>query len=83
MDIVHLDNLPTVSTSLETSLSADHLSAPLSEEEIKTAISDLRPVKVPGLDSVTLERLRLDGEETILWLKSIFDTVWQLCLFQR
>ena len=56
---------------------------PLSEEEIRTAISMLRPRKAPGLDGISLEMLGLGRAETIHWLKTISDTIWVLSLSLR
>ena len=58
-------------------MSDEDISAPLSEEEIVTTISELRSGKAPGLDGISLEMLGLGGGETIHWLKSIFDTIWE------
>ena len=46
-------------------MSDEDISAPLSEEEIVTAISELRSGKAPGLDGIFLEMLSLGGGETI------------------
>ena len=79
-DVVPYDDLPIASLSFvasDTSMSGEDMSAPLSEEEIITAISELRSGKAPGLDGISLEMLSLGGDETIRWLKSIFDTIWE------
>ena len=76
---VPIDVLPIVSSpsiTSDTSLSDDDLSAPLSEEEIITAISELRSGKAPGLDGISLEMLSLGQDASIHWLKSIFDAIW-------
>ena len=57
--------------------SADDISAPLSEDEIRQAISELRSGRAPGSDGISLEMLNLGGEESIRWLKSIFDSIWE------
>ena len=78
VDIVPIDVLPIVSSpsiTSDTSLSDDDLSAPLSEEEIITAISELRSGKAPGLDGISLEMLSLGEDASIHWLKSIFDAI--------
>ena len=80
VDVVPCEDLPIVSPSFvssDTSMSDEDISAPLSEEEIVTAISELRSGKAPGMDGVSLEMLSLGGGETIRWLKSIFDTIWE------
>ena len=79
VDTVPLDDLPVVSpspTSPVTSMSDVAMSAPLSEEEIVIAISELRSGKAPGLDGISLEMFRLGGGETTRWLKSLFNTIW-------
>ena len=58
-------------------LSDEDLSTPISEEEIRTAVSELMSKKAPGLDGITLEMLTLVGDETVRWLKTIFDTIWE------
>ncbi|MDA8001968.1 MAG: reverse transcriptase domain-containing protein [Alphaproteobacteria bacterium] len=76
--VVPIDDLPVVSSLSNTSssLSDTDLSAPLSEEEIITAISELSSGKAPGLDGISLEMLSLGEDATIYWLKSIFDAIW-------
>ena len=46
-------------------MSDEDISAPLSEEEIVTAISELKSRKAPGMDKISLEMLSLGGGETI------------------
>ena len=56
IDVIPIDVLPIVSSpsiTSDTSLSDDDMSAPLSEEEIITAISELRSGKAPGLDGIS------------------------------
>ena len=80
VDVVSLEDLPIASpldASLDVSVSDEDLSSPLSEDEIQTAISELRSKKAPGLDGITLEMLTLGGDETVRWLKTIFDTIWE------
>ena len=43
----------------------ENISAPLSKEEIVTAISELKSGKTPGLDRISLKMLSLGGGETI------------------
>ena len=79
VDVVPIDVLPIVSSpsiTSDTSLSDDDLSAPLSEKEIITAISELISGKAPGLDGISLEMLSLGKDASIHWLKSIFDAIW-------
>ena len=54
----------------------EDLSAPLSEEEIHTAISKLRSGRAPGLDATTSEMLSLGGDVAARLLKAIFNTTW-------
>ena len=78
-DVIPFDDLPIVSSPpilSDTPLSDDDLSVPLSEEEIITAISELRSGKAPGVDGISLEMLSLGEDASIHWLKSIFDAIW-------
>ena len=80
IDVVPCEDLPIVSPSFvssDTSMSDEDISAPLSEEEIVTAISELRSRKAPDMDGISLEMLSLGGGETIRWMKPIFDTIWK------
>ena len=68
VDVKPCEDLPVVSLSFvssDTSMSDEDISAPLSEEEIVTAISELRSRKAPGMDGISLEMLSLGGGETI------------------
>ena len=76
--VIPCEDFPIVSPSFapsDTSMSDEDISAPISEEEIVTAISELRSRKAPGLDEISLEMLSLGGGEAIRWLKSIFNTI--------
>ena len=79
IDVIPIEDLPIVTphSSSDTTLSDHDLSSPLSEEEIITAISELRAGKAPGPDGVSLEMLSL-GEVTIRWLKSSLTQSGQL-----
>ena len=80
INIVPCEDLPVVSlpfVSSDTSMSDEDISALLSEEEIVTAISELRSRKAPGLDGISLEVLSLGGGEAIRSLRSIFYTIWE------
>ena len=80
VDVVPCKDLPIVSplfVSSDISMSDKDISAPLSEEEIVTSISELRSRKAPGMDGISLEMLSLGVGETIRWLKSIFNTIWE------
>ena len=79
INVVPREDLPMVSLSFVSSdilMIDEDMSAPLSEEEIVTAISELRSGKAPDLDGISLEMLSLGGGETIRWLNSIFNTIW-------
>ena len=74
------DDLPVISPlsdSVVSSPSANDISAPLFEDEIRQAISELRSGRAPSSDGISLEMLNLGGEESIRWLKSIFDSIWE------
>ena len=78
--VMPCEDIPVVSPSFvssDTSMSNEDISFPLSEEVIVTAISELRSRKAPGMDGITLDMLSLGGGETIHWLKSIFDSIWE------
>ena len=62
--------------SSDTSISDENMSAPLSKREIEAAISELKSRK-PIAWMECMEMLSLGGGETIRWLKSIFDTIWE------
>ena len=46
------------------------------EEEISSALSQLKMGKAPGPDRMQAETLRLGGAATVCWLKSLFDHIW-------
>ena len=73
---VSIDDIPIVSSLSNSCPSNDELSIPLSEEEIKSAISQLRSEKAPDIDEIFLEMLSLGEDVTIQWLKSIFGVIW-------
>ena len=54
----------------------DDLCAPLSEEEICTAISQLKNSRASGMDGITAEMIKLGGAESARWFKSLFDAIW-------
>ena len=79
VDVVSVDALsvvPLSPASSDTALSDEDLSAPLSEEEIHTAISKLSSGRASGLNRITLEMLSLGRDVTVRWLKAIFDAIW-------
>ena len=49
---------------------------PISEDEIRVAIAQLRDVKTPGDDGISAELLKLGGGETVCWLTSLFNFIW-------
>ena len=46
------------------------------EEEISTALSQLKMGKAPGPDRIQAETLKLGGAVTVCWLKTLFDHIW-------
>ena len=72
------ENLPVISPSGHPGEppDLDDLCAPLSEEEICTAISQLKNSRAPGMDGITAEMIKLGGAESVRWFKSLFDTIW-------
>ena len=72
-----LDTLPVISCPNSSQDDIDsHLGAPLSEEEISLAISQLKSGKAPGIDDITAEFLKLGGGTTVQWLSSLFTSIW-------
>ena len=73
-----LENLPVISPSVHPGEppDLDDLCAPLSEEEICTAISQLKNGRAPGMDGITAEMIKLGGAESVRWFKSLFDAIW-------
>ena len=73
-----LENLPVISPSVHHAEppDLDDLCAPLSEEEICTAISQLKNSRAPGMDGITAEMIKLGGAESVRWFKSLFDAIW-------
>ena len=72
-----LDTLPVISCPNSSQGDIDsHLGAPLSEEEISLAISQLKSGKTPGIDDITAEFLKLGGGTTVQWLLSPFTSIW-------
>ena len=74
INAVSINDSPIVSSLSTSSLSNNKLFIPLSEEEIKSAISQLRSEKHLVYDG-TLEMLSLGEDVTIQWLKSMFDVI--------
>ena len=54
----------------------ENLSQPITEEEIQQAIAQLRDGRASGADDISAELLKLGGAETIRWLTSLFNTIW-------
>lgn len=75
---VVLEALPSVQAPSQNSSPDDdeELCSPITEEEISTAISQMKNGKAPGLDGISSEVLKLGGEASVQWLSSIFATIW-------
>ena len=74
-----LQRLPVISAREDSSipiLTDDQLGSPLTEEELKIAISQLNNGKAPGKDGITAEILRLGLESLVQWLKHLADHEW-------
>ena len=54
----------------------EDLSQPITEEEIQEAIGQVRDGKAPRADGISAELLKLGGAETICWLTSLFNSIW-------
>ena len=75
-----LESLPVIESCIpesSTVLDDEGLCCNLSEDEIAVAIKQLKKGKAPGLDEISLEMLRLGGEESIRWLKLVSDVIWR------
>ena len=73
---VVLEALPSVQAPSQISpIDNEELCSAITEEEISTAISQMRNAKAPGLDGISSEVLKLGGEATVRWLSSIFTTM--------
>ena len=55
----------------------DELCAPLTEEEIRVAISHLKNGRAPGLDEISAEMLKVGGDESVQCLKLLSDCIWR------
>ena len=75
---VVLEALPSIQAPSENSSPTDdeELCSPITEEEISTAISQLRNGKAPGLDGISSEVLKLGRDASVYWLSSIFTIIW-------
>ncbi|CAF4531784.1 unnamed protein product, partial [Rotaria sp. Silwood2] len=51
--------------------------APLSIEEVKKALSQMKSRRAPGSDEVTVDILKAGGEPIIRWLFEFFTDVWE------
>ena len=71
-----LESLPLVSPSDDplNPFDTDNLCVPLFEDEIITAISQLKSGKAPGLDGITAKMIMLGGVESVRWFNTLFDT---------
>lgn len=56
---------------------AEHLSAPLTVEEISVALSQLKNNKAAGSDGIPAEILKSASSEIIPYLKTLFDLIWE------
>ena len=81
---LHVINLPTSeslpvihSHALDDTMSDVDMCGCLSEDEIRTAISQMKKGKAPGSDEISTELLMLGSEECVRWLKIVFDSIWQ------
>ena len=54
----------------------EDLSQPITEEEIQEAVGQLRDGRASGADGISAELLKLGGAETIRWLISLFNSIW-------
>ena len=74
---VVLEALPSIQAHSQNSpINNEELCSPITEEEISTAISQMKNGKAPGLDGISSEVLKLGGKASVHWLSSIFTTIW-------
>ena len=77
MSEVVLEALPSIQPPSQSSpIDNEELCSPITEEEISTAIFQMKNRKAPGLDGISSEVLKLGGEASVRWLSSIFTTIW-------
>ena len=53
------------------------LSCVPSEDEIRSALKDMKKGRAPGEDEITAELLKLGGEVVVQWLVSLASSVWE------
>ena len=74
---VVLEALPSIQPPSQNSpIDNEELCSPITEEEISTAIFQMKNGKASGLDGISSEVLKLGGEASVRWLSSIFTTIW-------
>ena len=77
MSEVVLEALPSIQPPSQNSpIDNEELCSPITEEEISTAIFQMKNGKASGLDGISSEVLKLGGEASVHWLSSIFTTIW-------
>ena len=54
----------------------DQLTAPLSEQEIETALKQFKKNSALGIDDIRTEILILASETTVSWIKVLADQIW-------
>ena len=75
---VVLEALPSIQPPSQNSpIDNEELCSPITEEEISTAIFQMKNGKASGLDGISSEVLKLGGKASVRWLSSIFTTIWQ------
>ena len=73
---VVLEALPSIQPPSQNSpIDNEELCSPITEEEISTAIFQMKNGRAPGLDGISSEVLKLGGEPSVRWLSSIFTTI--------
>ena len=72
-----LEALPSIQPPSQNSpIDNEELCSPITEEEISTAISQMKNGKAPGLDGISSEVLKLGGEASVRWHSSTCTTIW-------
>ena len=60
----------------------NELSDNLTVEEIAAAISQMQKGSAPSLDGISTEVLKLDGVESVRFVKTITDGIWKTEIVQ-
>ncbi|CAF4977065.1 unnamed protein product [Rotaria sp. Silwood1] len=71
-DLIDQIQIPTLSTTEER-----RQNAPISIEEVRKALKQMKSRKAPGSDEITADILKAGGQPVIQWLFSFFTDLWE------